>query len=554
VISWQALAITAPLAVAVLVASSLTPADSIAWLLIGLVTVVLVGGWAYLMHRTVFRDRALHPVPLRWVVSSALVSGTLYVATAIVLGLALDVVDPALIVLQFVPLFAVTVTFSLLLTLVLDSQWRFRVQREELIAQAVQQQLASAQETEVLQEIRQALASEVGQRVKATNEPLLSRIDELVATGGADASTLASELRAVAEATVRPLSHELEDRARQRHPTPGVFASLGNIARHQPFRPLAVSVIYAITTTPREIVDNGLSIGLGLLFVTVAFIFAIMMGLNSAMRRWPERHARIYLVGLIVVQLPTVILNPLRQELTGQSLSASDLVATMVFGTVIVVATSAYGSWSRTRRQVIADFQREVNGETIGTLARGEAVARATRDAALILHGSVQTQLYAAAMALDEAARSGDLGEVNHALVRARAVLKEPGIERLDVSSETLQELLDSRVTQWNGLLTVSVNLDPRVAAMVGDAAAHVAAVMEEGIANAFHHGSATNVEVVVVDDGAGAVVTVTDDGAGPAGGSPGLGSRLFATGGLPWRLEGVDSGSRLVVRVRSGD
>lgn len=548
--SWQASVISVPLAIAVIALSAQASADALTWLLIAVVAVAVSACWAYLMHRTVFRDRAVRPVALSWVIATTIIIASLYVGTAVILGLLLDVLDVDSAAAQFVSLWIVAVFGGLLLTLVLDSQWRFRVQREELIQQEVQQQLARAQELDVLREIRESVLSEVGQQVKTSSADLMRRIDDLVDAGEADVGSLAQELRDTADRTVRPLSHELADRARRKHRTPGLLAALANIARYQPFRPVAVSIVYLVTGTLREINLHGWTIGVGLLVTSVAFIFAIMLPLNQAMNRWPDHHVSIYLVGLLLIQAPTVLLTPLREQVTGEVITVGSLVVTALFGSIVVVGTSAFGSWNRTRKEVIADFRSEVDEETIATLARGEAVARATRDAALVLHGSVQTQLHAAAMALEEATRSGDLGEVNRALVRARAVLEEPGIELMDKSSSTLEELLDARVTQWNGLLGVTLTVGEPAASLQGEVAAHVAAVVEEGIANAFHHGSARHVDVVVGEDADGLVITVVDDGTGPVGGSPGLGSRLFSAGGAPWRLEGVEGGSRLVVRV----
>lgn len=545
-ISWQATAISIPLAVGVLVVSSPDPADSLIWLGIGLVAILVGGAWTYLMHLTVFRRRKVQPVALRWVIVLAAVSAVLYVGTAIVLGLALQVMEPSRIAFQFVPLLAVTVSWGLLFILVLDSQWRFREERTALSQQAVQQQLASAQEMEVLRQLRATVFTEAGERVRASSERVIRRIDELLTAEEADTSALATELRAMAASTVRPLSHELEERARRAHRSSGLFTGLGNIFRYQPFRPLAVSIVYAVTVTPWRIVENGLAIGLGLLLVTVALLFAIMTGLNMAMRRWPEHHVAIFVMGLVLVQVPTVILSPVTAQITGESITALDVVVTVIFGTVIVISASAYGSWNRTRISIIADFRREVDEQTIATLARGESLAKATEDVALVLHGSVQTQLHACALALEEAAREGDLMLVNQALVRARAVLENLGLDPQATSAFTLEQSLAAQVTQWNGLLDVAVDVDPQVARMTAHLARHVAAVVEEAIANAVHHGGASRVDVRIGRADEALAISVRDDGRGPQGGSMGLGSRLFSAHGGTWTLERTYDGTVL--------
>ena len=536
--SWQGFVISVPLAVGVIALSAQASADAPTWLLIAVVAVAVSASWAYLMHRTVFRDRAVRSVALPWVIATTIVIASLYVGTAVILGLLLDVLNVDSAAAQFVSLWIVAVFGGLLLTLVLDSQWRFRVQREELIQQEVQQQLASAQELDVLRDIRESVLSEIGQQVKTSSADLMHRIDDLVDAGEADVGSLAQELRDTADRTVRPLSHELEDRARRKHRTPGFLPALVNIVRYQPFRPVAVSIVYLVTATVREINLHGWTIGVGLLVTTVAFIFAIMLPLNQAMNRWPSHHVPIYLVGLVLIQAPTLLLSPLREQVTGEVITAGTLVTTALFGSIVVIGTSAFGSWNRTRKEVIADFQREVNEDAIATLARGEALAKATMDAALVLHGSVQSQLHACAMAIEEAARNGDMVEVNRALMQARAILAQPDLDRVERQSRSLAEIIDAQIAQWSGLLTVVVNVDPSAEAMSGIRAEHVADLVEEAIANAVHHGAATKVSVRIAWEGEDLTITVRDNGSGPGKGAPGLGSRLFSSFGGRWELD----------------
>lgn len=549
-ISWQGFAITSPLAVLILLVGSRTPADALTWALIGLVAVAVGGAGTYVIHRTLFRDRRLHPVPIHRVVIWSLTASALYVGTALVLGLWWGVIASASIPIQFIPLYAVTVAWGLLLTLVLDSQWRFRVQREALVQQAVQQQLAGVQGLEFLRDVRDSVRREIHAHILESSQLLIERIDQMVASGESDVGELADALRASAESTVRPLSHELERRARQSHRLPGLGTALGNIVRHQPFRPFAVSVIYAITTTPGEVSEFGMAIGLGALVVTVAFIFLIMSALNAAMARWPDAHARIFIGGLVVLQIPTILLSPLRTQVTGEQTAAADLIISVIFGTLIVLATSAFGSWNRTRRQMLADFRREVDVDTISTMARSYVLSEATMDAALVLHGTVQSQLHACALSIENAARQGDLVEVNRSLVHARALLERPELSVREREQGTIREAVNAQVEQWRGLLEVAVEIDPRCDVIGGFDVPHVAHVIEEAIANAFHHGTATRVVIRVEARETTLVITVQDNGTGPSSGPAGLGSRLFAKFDARWFLEGDGNGQGAVLSL----
>jgi signal transduction histidine kinase len=74
--------------------------------------------------------------------------------------------------------------------------------------------------------------------------------------------------------------------------------------------------------------------------------------------------------------------------------------------------------------------------------------------------------------------------------------------------------------------------------------------VVEEAIANAYRHGKATHVKVLL-DEGS-TLLIVDDDGFGPKEGPKGLGSFIFDSIG-PWSIEALPSGgSRFQLRFDS--
>ena len=550
-ISWQGSVIIIPLGIAVIALSEQATASVPTWLLIAVVAAGASASWDYLMHRTIFRDRAVEPVPIRWVAGQQMVGALLYVGTAASLVLMFHLSDPGATAVLFLPLFLVAVPAGLLMTLVLDSHWRFRIQRAELIQQAVRQQLASAQELDVLREVRDALHRDVREQIRASSHDLIQRIDALVAANETEVGGFAQALRDTADQTVRPLSHQLAERARRAHAPPGFPTALSNIVRYQPFRPVAVSMVVLVMAAPRDIVLHGWVIGLGSLAITTACIFAIMLPLNRALDRWPTRHVQIYLTGLVLIQVPTIVLAPVAARVKGTPSSFWDVAVSVLLGTIIVVATSSFGSWNRTRRQVIADFEREVDEEAVTTFVRAEALVDATREAAEVLHGSVQSRLRACAAAVDSASRTGDVTAMNRALIQARAILEQPVPDLQHPEAGQLGVAIRAKAREWQGLVGIDVQVDPVAEAVSGALAAGAADVVEEAIANAIHHGSASQVSVRIEASDPELVITVQDNGTGPGGGSPGLGSQLYSRFGGRWSLTSADPGSVLSVRLQ---
>jgi len=154
-------------------------------------------------------------------------------------------------------------------------------------------------------------------------------------------------------------------------------------------------------------------------------------------------------------------------------------------------------------------------------------------------------------LTIEAARNNGDLVEVNRALVHARALLERPNLSFHDRSVTSLQDAIDERIAQWRGLLSVSVSMDTDVEALSGVLAGHIADLVEEGIANAIHHGGATAVAVDIALQDNTIHVRIDDDGIGPGVGSPGLGSQLLGGFDATWSLAASSPrGSVLDVRI----
>lgn len=549
-VSWQAYVITVPLAIATLTVWARTPSEVLRWIIVGLVSTGLVGAWTYLMHRTAFRDRATTPVPIPLVVTSSAIAASIFVGVSLALGFALGVNQGDRLVPNPVPTVIFAAGWGLAIALILESQWRFGIQRAELLEQAVQQQLLSLQELDVLDQIRQRITLEVGDELAETRTRIEERIDSLTSQSEEAATSLADELRAAAQTTVRPLSHRLEQQARRAHPPPSIFTALRNIARYQPFRPIAVSIVYLITVAPTEVSTSGLGRGLLIVALTMALIVVTMSLVNTALRRWPAHHTLLFILGIAFVQLPTIALAPAKSAITGVAVTDIDIVTGVIFGSMIIIGTSAFGAWNRSREEAIRQYSEEIREEQILAMARSAAVAQAAREAAGILHGSVQSRLRSCAAALDLAHRSGDIVGINRALVQARAILEQPLSPPDHRPTVELSTLVESKCQEWKGIIDTRLTIDSGSRTIMGPLASHIAEVVEEGIANAVHHGRARCIRIHITSTDQTVSIQLVDDGDGPGRGSPGLGARLMTRFDADWSLTPADPGTVLQVSI----
>lgn len=553
-ISWQAFFLTIPLAVAALVvASTRSWAEVPGWILVGLIAALLAGAWVYFMHRTVFRHRASEPAPMVWALAHPVVTMAIAIAGTAAASIAIGLPQESGPMTRFLPTLFIGALWSIAITLLFEARWRFTVERDALIERAVQQQLAAMQEVDVAERIRESLREEISDQLAQTRATIDVQLTSITDTAH-DAGSAATELRNAARRTVRPLSHELAQRAERAHPRPGFMTVLRNIVERQPFRPLPVSIIYIVTTGAREIETRGGPEGLLAITLTVGLIWLIMSVVNWTMQRWPHHHAALFIAGIAVIEVPSIALPPIEAALTGTPVDWSTTVISIAFGVVIIFITSGFGSLRATRRDLLRTFDTDVKDEEVSTIARSRALAAAAREAAGVLHGPVQTKLVACAMAIEHAAASGDVIAVNQALVQARAVLDQPLPELEQRHDATVAAEVERKAELWRGLVSVTLGIEPVVAAISGRTAVDVGAVVEEGIANAIQHGAATAVAVEIVHHQDRLAIQITDNGSGPMHGPAGLGSQLLDRLAPGWRLEAGPRGACLTATIAHSD
>ena len=169
------------------------------------------------------------------------------------------------------------------------------------------------------------------------------------------------------------------------------------------------------------------------------------------------------------------------------------------------------------------------------------------RRASYILHGALQSALYAAILRLsanpspDEAL----IAEIRSDILKATAKLGNT-VEL----AVTLGDRLAEMATQWSGSCDVrwSVTaLAEQLVSMSVTGAECVAEVAREGVGNAVRHGGAGSVTVVVEAKVERLLIVIEDDGQSAEGqAEPGLGSRMLDEMCVSWTRESTDRGTRL--------
>jgi signal transduction histidine kinase len=482
------------------------------------------------LHHTLFARRAVTPVPVWWVLTKHVTAGLMlafsvwWVSNGLVDGL--DSPAPSL----WVTLPALALWGGSAVVVTLDVWWRSARSRTALLAEADRLDMAALQQQALADEIartRTRGVDDVVRRLRGELEDAAYSVASAPDAQGRDvARRLARDLRHASQGVVREASSDLWNHAERHLPRITWRMQLANTLQTQPFRPVVILTVGVMPRMLWEVGDLGLARGGSMTLVGALTLWGACLLANRAMQRWPGAHGALFVGTVVVLQIGQVVSAAVKNSWVPGYVTGPDLAVQVVTGVLLILFSSGWATfWDLTRHrdQVFAERMTPAREQA---LARSAALAQAARSLAQDLHGGAQARLFASAMALEEAADSGDVAALNQALAAARTVLEQP------LSLPTVDLDLDSAVaaaTQaWDGLCRVSVQRH----VAVGDDfdAVVVRRVVDEALVNAVRHGGAGQVMVTldVAQDG-WLRVEVSDDGdAVTTGSRRGLGSAMF--------------------------
>lgn len=481
----------------------------------------------------------------------ALAVGVVFGASQVLVAAALGLELVRGVVLTVVSVTVSTIAFGVLAILIGQARRQENERLQELYEQSAILEEARQDTSGIIRGLHMALASDIDAALspaRVTLERRLADQERLVAIE--DWSDVAVELRTAASVTVRPLSRRLWAYAPARVPVPGLGTILRTIITQQPFQPLVLILIYWATTFGGTIAALGWIDGLLALFIGTVLIAVILGGANSVMRRYPQVHARIFILATVLLQSTGLLTFLLRDAWDAVPYTWTEYVLSCIGGVVLILVTSGFGSVRTYRTDLARTFRADIDEELGASMAASMRVAQLARESARILHGSVQTRLVACAVAIEQASQTQDVEAFRAAMREAHAALVPPLLGMDD--PRALHEQLERTVSLWQGLCSVKLQLDPAVADVRGELARDVCRVAEEALNNAITHGEAEKITVDVRGLDGALVIDVADDGSGPTGNTPGLGSALFDSLCGEWSLSGDEVGCTFRGRIDS--
>ena len=493
-----------------------------------LIVVAIVGVvaalWALVGFTVLFRHRAVRPVSLWTYGLFYSVNGTLYF-----LGVQwLDVTSGSPSGIgwgaRLASSIAISLAWAIAVSLLLESSDRFTARRQELLDELVAADVERLRESEEALRLREALDAQVDDALASTRARLSHALEAqertALGTSGtidmeADSATAADIVRSAASDVVRPLSHQLQHLASTTYPPPRVSGAIRQWWLHPRMPPLATALLVSFQTTAESVRNFGGVAGPLASLVYFAALYLFLIGVDRAGRRLPRWNRLIYVAGVIGSLASNLWFA---EGLSPEPVNTGDAIANVVVSLVYIVVTSLFDAVRQARAGLISSLAQEVNDEEVRARALQVEMATIVDSLARELHGRVQTQLVVCAAELERAARVGDHEAVTMALSHAASALESASRHR--------QTALSDLVHAWTPLLTISME-SPGVPAS-SLARADVLTVVEEGIANAYRHGHADHVTIVLTQQPDALRISITDDGVGIVEDATGLGTQML--------------------------
>jgi signal transduction histidine kinase len=292
---------------------------------------------------------------------------------------------------------------------------------------------------------------------------------------------------------------------------------------------------------PIYINDFGLDTGLEIGLIRAALLLGVLLVAGQIKTSSPSLQiAKLVLTAFAFASLQIVVGRSLL-DLEDQTIELRYFLAAMLWLTELIIVLGM--SWALFESGAKVKAQLDEVARELGfkdSPATGAEILR-SRKLARHLHGKVNNRL----LSIIGGAEPGEKASKEELLSRIDLVLQS-ALEPFEAPITSAQELEESLLAQWSGLVEIKLEFLPKEMMLNQDIWSLVSGVVEEGVANAVRHGFASSVSVSVLHNDSDLIVSIRDDGTGPRQGPPGIGSAFYSAISNDWVLKDTGSGSKL--------
>jgi len=520
--------------------------------LIPLVTVFLIA------DVTVFKDREQNPVPSHYVFILGFILGLVRGITSGSLAIFLNLLTlDGRSYLSYILIRAVNAGLLGMLALPLISLFASSVEiyqndRNALIADRMLHQSHKSESMAVIKSLRSSMTRKVDENLLSVIKDSQEYFDEKGRSLEKNWELMAIRLRKAALDTIRPFSHQLHRQGEEKiYKVRAIelFRFVSSTIRIE----ISWVVIGYLVIYFRYIFENS-PFKYALLNLSIR-IFLIYLGLKII--KWLKDSGRINRLFTYIpsIFLFMVIFGVINHRLEGILQLKEDAgLIHIIDGFILALVILAVGFVSSFFYGLHAEstfLERQLSKEQLEAMLLKREEDRLSRELAKYLHGTIQSRLMASAMALEKAGRKGDKRALEKELAQAYESLRVPSASYFAAPEESFKAEVSKVISKWKDLLNIKVKIDNSIGELEPSKSQEIGNAINEGIANSFRHGHASNVKLNVEKVRSGIIVEIVDDGDGPMGGKGGLGTEWFnAISGRSWSLKQVNARGGAVLEL----
>ena len=511
-ISLRAYYISAPIAIAIGVLATPESTNSwsnfITWTFISALGFLISGIPLYIADRTVMKNRSVHPVPI-WLVY--LVDILSVEVRTLVFVLCIDVLDlpnSTPLSLRLLSALILATVWYPALTYALDSWDRYSKMRNQLISELIADEIELLNQEQVLEVLRLGLINDISAQVDESvkqAQDTLSSLRDAVAMEHSGEQVVAT-LNQINNDSIRKLSKDLWHQ--QISTSSMKLVDLMRAMSHtRPFRP--TFFIPPVALVSFVILNRSMSSqdAFEIVAVWLGYVAVISIATNYLCRKLDRIAFAIYTVAIgllagagIVTYFFTMSEGLTRVESLKWSIMAS--VASAIFMPWFSMGSGITAH----RKAVLEQLRSSIDQVEIRRLAINNERSALNKQISTYLHGTVQANMSAAILRLQQSIEVGDRAAATQALIDAREALNLKWDISLGTQINDLGSTLAKIADGWLGLVDITFTIDPQIPqrfnSMIHD-------VVVDAINNSVRHGEAEEIDVTIssVTDGISLVI-----------------------------------------------
>ncbi len=551
--SFLIFSIFGPLGVAITIPQGeITLAQRGLWLLIGVVSEIALGLFMMLVSYSLLPTIQKRVRPLIKILALLAVGGAL---RGVVINLMPDLLgldDPVNLFLRAFNS-AITVTVAIAaIGFIAEGQERYiqeyqDLYRRFLLLKRERQIYVTTRPAERLSEVSNYI-----DKVTVTLKSKLASFDESEISEE-DAASVAEDIKQIIEKKIRPLSHRLW-LDRSNHVLRFRLSRLlleALLAKQPPY--LAISLFFFSVHFIGIAIPGGLIVASGAAAAATVAFFAILF-LEDVLR---DRHIVIGkwlhpVVLVLIGVIPSTITMELIELLSSERPNAYIFWLLSFMNPLFTIAITLINQIFSDRAKILELLDKSVTDDLLEEHLHTLAKINQDSQIATYLHGSLQAELTAIALQLQQAAKSGDSIGVRKMVKMAQIVINRDISEDFTSHEVSPLDKLNEFARAWLGIADIKISLADTENYSV-DFLSDVSQLVEEAVSSAVRFGLATSVEVKGQREGNYFHLTISDNGRSVGTGAQGLGSRILdELAPELWKRKFMDHGAVLDIHLPS--